>query len=69
MSQLVIPGSFGGGKRFLPADINSKQITSHLVVTEVNDDLIWNNLLMGRVKYNTNDIRIEYETKLQKKRL
>ena len=38
-------------------------------MTEVNDDLIWNNLLMGRVKYNTNDIRIEYETKLKKKEI
>jgi len=54
-----------GEKKVFATDINSKQIASHLVVTEVNDDLIWNNLLLGRIKYNTNDIRIEYEAKLK----
>ena len=34
-------------------------------MTEVNDDLIWNNIRMVRLKYNTNNIRIEYEAKLK----
>jgi len=42
-------------------ELHSKQraIASHLVVTEVDDDLIWNNLLIGGLKYNSNNIRIE----------
>ena len=34
-------------------------------MTEVNDDLIWNNIRMVGLKYNTNNIRIEYEAKLK----
>lgn len=51
-------------------ELHSKQraIASHLVVTEVDDDLIWNNLLIGGLKYNSNNIRIEYETELKEKR-
>ena len=37
-------------------------------MTEVNDDLIWNNIRMIRLKHYTNNIRIECEAKLKHSR-